>query len=1289
MNRASKSFAVYVLASVLALVGVALLLAASVAAYASEAEQITYTDDGIPVIPASMAPAQYDDAELASEADSSAEGLFDVTVAASIYEPDLHIRYTDVNGDSREATFFSGAYTVEAVYTYSLVSYSENDGVRVRSIDGGESKGTTLTGDFLKVEISSMVVSGDAEVDGEIDYYSLAIDEFIDPSEEVSNSYVDLTATITEAGRETYTFRKLSKDTLPGATDPVFCIFDEVNGDWVIGTETCSYDANMAQMHIASPASSYLIGLEPYESESDEAEAGTTPYNALLFYSFAGDLPGYTSVDVSKLENTLRTRTQEFGVKRATTNGEEQYPCVERVPLYYFPEQHGYEQGSSKELFKARIHELAETLNAQSDQSKEECVTVVAWSGHGNYLTKNEQSVLCLEEDEEGFVSGAELREILSELPGRVICILNACHSGGLLNTASLLGLDDEAGTAALSDEEYASAYTQAFAEGFLGTGSEASLLADGTADAASGAGGTSRYQLVMATQSVETGLVLGYGISGEVVNNFCLAFGYDGTSFGNNDKSYNTFAADYNRDGKITMSELATCGQYAATTSTPLYYPSYDNQSTVLTCLTSTEDEENLNGASFEVTDYDAVVEMTPGDDGTPGVTVSAEIDNKLGGAIQLNAYWGLCNSNSSGYKNNARWAMQCSFLNTGDEYCCYEVGSVTLAGAGANEVAIRVNFSTDSTTYTLDDVRDRPLYLYLQLDDESHQNGGTQFMVLKLTVADNDGEQLTVADKESMTIKAPSAEQFGQVDADGVPLNPYTVNLSEDDDEPDPLTFTYRFAEDRLGDRYVNRYANCVASMRVYRLEGGVDTEASRKEVLTLFKDRNMYWQRQDKVAATEEGRISNGWGEVSWNMREASGSLVSPGLYVVEFTATYNGDEANPQSSQIYVRVVDGGETPSQKLIRRIMLSDKILSLWYRDGGDGSVRASELADGLMAEVPAESEGRFEVAKASVYGITENGDVGDYASWGEAYSEQDLLKAVAGAGDTKQYLPVKLVLRVTDKYYEQGYVFSDDVSAGLNSVESHPNTFVVEDGETDAGEPGRTITLYWLHPLYYVQDDESAEEGKKLTAYTEDWFKRVRDSVGVYVDAEPLTFGGLADANIYAGSVIGIDEDAGCILRLFTETADGETEIGNVIPEGASEVTFELSIPGTCVSVRQTVPVKPSSGDRGSTDGDGDKGADTGEDAEKGSDAGEGTGEDADVVVPAGPNSASANGGVTAAGQGTGQSSGKGEKLPSTGDASSSLACMGLMAVSAAAMAAGHFLRRDNRRRRRDNRP
>ncbi len=139
-------------------------------------------------------------------------------------------------------------------------------------------------------------------------------------------------------------------------------------------------------------------------------ESQTTGINqALLLYLAASDLGGAPKNDAEALK-AIFAKTNEFDESN--------------IEIHEMPENSPQDDKSA----------IWEKISAMAENTDENSFTVISYSGHGN---SNLDGTSYLAAGGVNNISAAELREHLDELQGRVLVVIHACYSGGMIMTAS------------------------------------------------------------------------------------------------------------------------------------------------------------------------------------------------------------------------------------------------------------------------------------------------------------------------------------------------------------------------------------------------------------------------------------------------------------------------------------------------------------------------------------------------------------------------------------------------------------------------------------------------------------------------------------------------------------------------------------------------------------------------------------------------------------------------------------------------------------------------------------
>lgn len=139
-------------------------------------------------------------------------------------------------------------------------------------------------------------------------------------------------------------------------------------------------------------------------------ESQTTGINqALLLYLDASNLDNAPQKDAYALK-AIFSKTNEFDESN--------------IAIHMMPEN---SQQDDKSAIWEKISEMAKNTDENS-------FTVISYSGHGN---SNLDGTSYLAAGGVNNISAAELREHLDELQGRVLVVIHACYSGGMIMTAS------------------------------------------------------------------------------------------------------------------------------------------------------------------------------------------------------------------------------------------------------------------------------------------------------------------------------------------------------------------------------------------------------------------------------------------------------------------------------------------------------------------------------------------------------------------------------------------------------------------------------------------------------------------------------------------------------------------------------------------------------------------------------------------------------------------------------------------------------------------------------------
>lgn len=165
---------------------------------------------------------------------------------------------------------------------------------------------------------------------------------------------------------------------------------------------------------------------------------------------------------------------------------------------------------------------IAETFR---DAGKED-ISLLYFSGHGGESVNKALAGALMGVDGD-YLTAAELRNLLDQVPGRKIVILDACFSGNMINRGKSM------------TEGFSKAVVAVFSAGSEKTDNE-NLAAD-------------RYYVMTAAHSTETSIE--YTMEGKIFGLFtyalCLGCGYNLVS-----GAYGTAEADGDRDGVITLQE-------------------------------------------------------------------------------------------------------------------------------------------------------------------------------------------------------------------------------------------------------------------------------------------------------------------------------------------------------------------------------------------------------------------------------------------------------------------------------------------------------------------------------------------------------------------------------------------------------------------------------------------------------------------------------------------------------------------------------------------------------------
>ena len=139
-------------------------------------------------------------------------------------------------------------------------------------------------------------------------------------------------------------------------------------------------------------------------------ESQTTGLNqALLLYLDASDLGGAPAKDAEALK-AIFSKTNEFDESN--------------IEIHKMPENSPQDDKSA----------IWEKISAMAENTDENSFTIISYSGHGN---SNLDGTSYLAAGGVNNISAAELREHLDELQGRVLVVIHACYSGGMIMTAS------------------------------------------------------------------------------------------------------------------------------------------------------------------------------------------------------------------------------------------------------------------------------------------------------------------------------------------------------------------------------------------------------------------------------------------------------------------------------------------------------------------------------------------------------------------------------------------------------------------------------------------------------------------------------------------------------------------------------------------------------------------------------------------------------------------------------------------------------------------------------------
>ena len=294
--------------------------------------------------------------------------------------------------------------------------------------------------------------------------------------------------------------------------------FDAGRGVWHCGADDDAVWNELGESeYIISPSGSALtIKMTPayamYAAYSTQVTETGGEGKAVLFYSkddaSLGDIPRQ---DAEAMKETLQ-RLNEFKAEN-----------IEIVPL-----ETNDNTGSEKQKMKDKLHDMF-------SQNGPNSLSFVYYSGHGGNAA-DQSSYLALG-GEGNSVFASELRQWLSSYDGKFTVVLDCCYSGGML-LAMNDGEEDESGDGyriAQSREE-AEAVSARLAEAFQTsvTGYD-----------------PSRFSIITAASYLETSMQ--YASGGQLTVALDHALGYDRYN-----ALYNTYAADTDKDGVITMKELS-----------------------------------------------------------------------------------------------------------------------------------------------------------------------------------------------------------------------------------------------------------------------------------------------------------------------------------------------------------------------------------------------------------------------------------------------------------------------------------------------------------------------------------------------------------------------------------------------------------------------------------------------------------------------------------------------------------------------------------------------------------
>ncbi len=243
----------------------------------------------------------------------------------------------------------------------------------------------------------------------------------------------------------------------------------------------------------------------------------------------------------------------------------------------------------------------------------EERLTLIAYTGHGNYLDDGTSELSLGGENQQNTIHAVELKQHVAKLSGKVVLAFDCCFSGGMIMPTELGPEDLESQT----DVDAALKQAQKKADDSLNTFVKNFRKASAAAADTSGdkAGKSLSYYIYAAASSYETSIQKQTG--GELINAICHALGYD-----RNDGAYNIYAADTDASYWIDAGELSAYIRRTCTVATPSIYPSEGKET-----LFSYGEEDGIP----------AVLSMTT-EDGRENITVQK--DNSIQVKVKVKNY-------------------------------------------------------------------------------------------------------------------------------------------------------------------------------------------------------------------------------------------------------------------------------------------------------------------------------------------------------------------------------------------------------------------------------------------------------------------------------------------------------------------------------------------------------------------------------------------------------------------------------------------------------------------------